>query len=50
MKMVEFLVCPISQDTLLALDLLLNPIECKGSRLESLGQYNDQKDDGLWFE
>lgn len=48
--MVEFLVCPISHDTSPALDLLVNPIECKGSRVESLGQCNDQKDDGLWFE
>jgi hypothetical protein len=31
MKMVEFLVCPISQDSAPALDLLPNPIECKAA-------------------
>jgi len=40
-----FCICPVS-----ALDLLLNPIEYKDYSLESLGQCNDQKDDGLLFE
>lgn len=50
MQMVKLLVPSISQDAAPALDLLLNPIEYKDYSLESLGQCNDQKDYGLWFE
>jgi len=49
-QMADFPVPSISQDAVSALDLLLNPIEYKDYSLESLGQCNDQKDDGLLFE